>query len=156
MLIGLASKIVGLDQQATSVVAGAALGLLVGFGTPYAFDMSGHATASLSTASGMTMPPSVVDDEALGSTVNLIARSEYVSSWDLGNWQIVTEKDRYYLHRRAIEWSSLEEQERAPLPPEIIPDEDATVLRPSTSTHSSWTALGSFVVPEQALTPQPA
>ncbi|HLL92925.1 MAG TPA: hypothetical protein VK252_08305 [Solirubrobacteraceae bacterium] len=36
-LIGLLSSAIGLDKAATLTVAGVALGLLVGFGTPYAF-----------------------------------------------------------------------------------------------------------------------
>jgi hypothetical protein len=73
VLIGLLSRAVGLGQEATSVVAGAALGLLVGFGTPYAFDMRPHA-AKLSKADGPVYQS--VSRRSLRSAVRrLIART---------------------------------------------------------------------------------
>ena len=38
-VIGAFSRVVGLDQAATLALAGAGLGLLIGFGTPYAFPL---------------------------------------------------------------------------------------------------------------------
>lgn len=165
VLIGLVSKAVGLGQEATSVVAGAALGLLVGFGTPYAFDMRQHAAKPRTV--DKTLLPGLAP-EAAGSVATALSATPTADHWaaaiqalqqdsvdqDLRRWDILIEREGYPLRQRAVVWSSLNEQRAlAAAPPDTLLEDDATTRRLHPGGASgAWPGIGGFVVPEQ--TPQ--
>jgi hypothetical protein len=166
VLIGLVSKAVGLGQEATSVVAGAALGLLVGFGTPYAFDMRGHA-AKLKTVNKTAVLPDFVPDAA-GSVATALGATPTTNDWatavralqqdsfdrDLGRWEIVLEKDGHRRERVVLRSLLDEPQEPVPARPDTLPEDDASVHRLHPGPSGAWPGIGGFVVPEQTMTPQ--
>jgi len=79
--VGLAARVLGLSEGATDALAGAALGLLAGFGAPYAFGV-GRAVAdsALGRAGGKIVNEVVPDESAVraeyGDTAPSAAESD--------------------------------------------------------------------------------